>query len=241
MALIKCPECGKEISDKAESCPNCGMRVKNNKLKMSIKIVLIIFLTIFVILAIIGIAVECQWGNDKISAEKTNVEEVSQEENVTITENEEFEENEEIVTLNKGDTVTTSTCQFTIKSFNMEKEVKPPKASGYYQYFEAAYGNTYIDLRLVVKNLQTSAVAQNNLIDSVVVVYDGEYEYEAFPITEEKNGESFNMYTDMYEIGALETMTYHYLAEVPSDIKMSDKSLDVIITVNGKKYIRNFR
>lgn len=24
MALIKCPECGKEISDKAVSCPNCG-------------------------------------------------------------------------------------------------------------------------------------------------------------------------------------------------------------------------
>lgn len=24
MALIKCPECGKEISNKAASCPNCG-------------------------------------------------------------------------------------------------------------------------------------------------------------------------------------------------------------------------
>lgn len=24
MAMIKCPECGKEISDKAEKCPNCG-------------------------------------------------------------------------------------------------------------------------------------------------------------------------------------------------------------------------
>lgn len=24
MALIKCPECGKEISDKAGSCPGCG-------------------------------------------------------------------------------------------------------------------------------------------------------------------------------------------------------------------------
>lgn len=24
MALINCPECGKEISDKASSCPNCG-------------------------------------------------------------------------------------------------------------------------------------------------------------------------------------------------------------------------
>lgn len=24
MALIKCPECGKEFSDKAQACPNCG-------------------------------------------------------------------------------------------------------------------------------------------------------------------------------------------------------------------------
>lgn len=24
MSLIKCPECNKEISDKAKSCPNCG-------------------------------------------------------------------------------------------------------------------------------------------------------------------------------------------------------------------------
>lgn len=27
MALIKCPECGKEISDKAKACPNCGCPV----------------------------------------------------------------------------------------------------------------------------------------------------------------------------------------------------------------------
>lgn len=31
MALINCPECGKEISDKAASCPNCGFPVKVNK------------------------------------------------------------------------------------------------------------------------------------------------------------------------------------------------------------------
>ena len=28
MALIKCPECGKEISDKATACPNCGMPLR---------------------------------------------------------------------------------------------------------------------------------------------------------------------------------------------------------------------
>lgn len=27
MALIKCPECGREISDKAVSCPSCGFQM----------------------------------------------------------------------------------------------------------------------------------------------------------------------------------------------------------------------
>lgn len=31
MSLINCPECGKEISDKATSCPNCGSPVNNKK------------------------------------------------------------------------------------------------------------------------------------------------------------------------------------------------------------------
>ena len=30
MALIKCPECGKEVSDQAESCPNCGYGIRKN-------------------------------------------------------------------------------------------------------------------------------------------------------------------------------------------------------------------
>ena len=29
MALITCPECGKEISDRATSCPNCGFPINN--------------------------------------------------------------------------------------------------------------------------------------------------------------------------------------------------------------------
>lgn len=31
MALINCSECKKEISDKAESCPNCGAPLKSSK------------------------------------------------------------------------------------------------------------------------------------------------------------------------------------------------------------------
>lgn len=43
MALIKCPECGREISDKASSCPNCGcpiqkkIKIEHNILKKGLK------------------------------------------------------------------------------------------------------------------------------------------------------------------------------------------------------------
>ena len=33
MALINCPECGKEISDKAEACPNCGCPINSSRIK----------------------------------------------------------------------------------------------------------------------------------------------------------------------------------------------------------------
>lgn len=38
MSLIKCPECNKEISDKAKSCPNCGCPITINT-KYQIKII----------------------------------------------------------------------------------------------------------------------------------------------------------------------------------------------------------
>ena len=34
MALIKCPECNKEISDKAKVCPNCGVEIKKEKIQI---------------------------------------------------------------------------------------------------------------------------------------------------------------------------------------------------------------
>lgn len=36
MAMINCPECGKEVSDKAATCPNCGASI--NPTQQSINI-----------------------------------------------------------------------------------------------------------------------------------------------------------------------------------------------------------
>ena len=38
MALIKCPKCGKEISDKAKNCVKCGWKVDLNELEQEEKL-----------------------------------------------------------------------------------------------------------------------------------------------------------------------------------------------------------
>ena len=43
MALIKCPECRKEISDTALKCPNCGMNIKKAERNAIGKIFLYIY------------------------------------------------------------------------------------------------------------------------------------------------------------------------------------------------------
>ena len=62
MAMFNCPECGKEISDKANTCPNCGCPLKNKKMKKKDNTVKKnalkrIFLKLFIIIIIINIGV----------------------------------------------------------------------------------------------------------------------------------------------------------------------------------------
>ena len=55
MALIKCGECGKEISSNAKTCPNCGNPVKTGEFHKElstakkIAIVIIILIVVFII------------------------------------------------------------------------------------------------------------------------------------------------------------------------------------------------
>lgn len=51
MSMIKCPECGKEISDSAKSCPNCGHPMKHKKSKIIIVIAIIMGAIALVVLA----------------------------------------------------------------------------------------------------------------------------------------------------------------------------------------------
>ena len=55
MALVNCPECNKEISDKSKTCINCGYTFKSN-MKVNKKVIaftLIIFCIILIVLLIV--------------------------------------------------------------------------------------------------------------------------------------------------------------------------------------------
>ena len=93
MALIKCPECGKEISDRAKKCPNCGFPIKRKnvrtlKKKKKSKSIFIIF-TLTILFFIVGgiggkfffdvnIGIQKLVENDK----KTDIEPIAEETNV---------------------------------------------------------------------------------------------------------------------------------------------------------------
>jgi len=61
MALKSCKECGNQVSDKAESCPQCGAKVKKEVPKW---IVWVVFVLVFV-----GIIGSCQISSNKDSSE----------------------------------------------------------------------------------------------------------------------------------------------------------------------------
>ena len=55
MAMMKCPECGQEISDKADKCPNCGNPIKKQKSTAVLGIVIVCAIIIaFVLLSAMG-------------------------------------------------------------------------------------------------------------------------------------------------------------------------------------------
>lgn len=57
MALIKCPECGKQVSDTAITCPDCGKKISNGHTKKqnNILIFALLFFALCCVIAIVGI------------------------------------------------------------------------------------------------------------------------------------------------------------------------------------------
>ncbi len=274
MALINCPECGKEISDSSDKCIHCGYPLKVNVEKpKKKKAVIIVIIVVIVVIVLIALAIAgfiffgsklknnkmCQvegcnnpiytngycidhYGQKKQGEEITTSNENSvnsDETEYTVGEGieEGFEEDEvQVVSFTKNSKITTDSCEFTLKGYSIASKIEPSNFSGYYyHYYEASSGNVYVDIKFSIKNLAKSDVEQAEILKSVKLIYDEDYEYNCFFVTVDKDGD-FEGFTSLYSISPLETLEYHMLVEVPSEIKSSSKSLVCRVEADGTTY-----
>ena len=78
MALIKCPECQKDISDTAVSCPNCGHRLKTmfnqtRNIIITIIVVIVVSISFAVIYNVSQNSAQSQSSSVLLSDETANV------------------------------------------------------------------------------------------------------------------------------------------------------------------------
>ncbi len=243
MALIICPECGKEISDSAEKCIHCGYPLKRTeptgnqeptkkKGKIGLILAIVIPVVVLIIIAIIiGVVVLIKVSNkDVANAEKTRP--VLSE----VMSNGFTEEEEQVIKFTMNSTQKAENCEFTLTGYRIGQRIEPTNCTEtYYHYYEAANGNVYIDVMFKIKNTASSAVEQDSVLRNVKIVYDGTYEYNCFFVTVDKDGD-FEGFTSLYDISPLETMEYHMLAEVPSEVKTSGKGIICQVEVDGNTY-----
>lgn len=85
MALIKCPECEKDISDSAKKCPNCGYKIKKAKNKRFILLICVVF--VIIITCAIGISIKISIDNkNAIAQEQKNIKDSEEKYNDLIIE-----------------------------------------------------------------------------------------------------------------------------------------------------------
>lgn len=187
MALINCPECGREISEMAKSCPHCGCPIqkptenkgssskpkkthnsenRNEKPKKKgscLKIVLIVLAALMVLIVLIGII---GGGEDKPVAEKTGVMEQEAEQTA---------EEEASDSFSVGDIVETDYMRITFVSADQyieENEFMQPKEGYEYWRFEFNFENISDTDQTVSSMMDWECYADNQNADQTWLVDD---------------------------------------------------------------------
>lgn len=132
--------------------------------------------------------------------------------------------------------VITSTSEFYIEYNQITTTVLPGQPDGFYTYYEAETGNTYVDVCFAYTNKQNQSIRADQVITSAELEYKNQYTYRGFSVIEYDNRRSFT-YTNITSISPLTTEYLHYLFEVPNEVESNNGSIDITFTIDGKDYI----
>lgn len=125
------------------------------------------------------------------------------------------------------------TLSLTIDSISFATTLYPPKATGYYHYYEAETGKTYLIVKATAKNLKGTAMKYSD-IAGVSAVYDDKYNYSSFGVLEKDGGADLNGYPNQYSIDPLDSGVIYYLIEVPAEVESG--KVDLSFYISGSYY-----
>lgn len=122
-----------------------------------------------------------------------------------------------------------------IMKAELTTKVVPPKASGYYSYYEVKDSSKiYAHVAFSYKNLSTIGKDASEAM-SPLLIYDNKYEYGAFSAVEDGGGSDFT-YSNLTRIDPLSTESIHYMFEIPAEAKNSGKPIVVTLKLEGNSY-----
>ena len=130
--------------------------------------------------------------------------------------------------------------EFKILSSDITKKVEPPKKSGYYSYYSAEEGKTYIDICIQYKNLSNDNIEADEIINGAKLYYNEKYEYTGFTIIEEDNRSDFT-YANITSVAPLTTEYLHYLVSVPEEVGNDNLPIKFNFGIGNNTYIYNLR
>lgn len=233
MSLIKCNECGKEISDKATTCPNCGCpisvkpkdeAIKNNakKKKSHTPSILIIIICIIAFSAIVnGISKSTKKEesdktvNSNVSNESTARVEPTTESYIGVNEESKIEDWSVLIT-----------------SAGVTDKISENNTWG----FTPKEGNKYFKIDCTITNNGTNAhtfLPSLNLKNdiSAKIIYKTEYEYTSTILLGYSN--------DLHDttVNPLSTKSGSIAFEIPDSIATTNEELILVISA-GRKNIK---
>ncbi len=141
-----------------------------------------------------------------------------------------------IKTVAKGEVITDdATLSATLEDVYFSNTLYPPIPDGYYTYYEAAAGKTYLIVKMNVKNLKGTDL-KYDAIAGVSCEYNGKYKYTTFGVLEEDGGTDLNGYPSQYAISPLDSGIIYYLAEVPAEVQNGPVVVTLYIAGQYYKY-----
>lgn len=150
------------------------------------------------------------------------------------------EEEDRKKTLNPGDSFKTSNWEVIYKKTNITAKILPNSTSGYYMYYYADDDETFIDIVLQIKNVNTDILGIEDMIGNCEVEYDGNTLTKNYSLYTSSGSHIDRVY--MWDgLDALDSTTLHIAITMPRELQTNEKSVSVRLTIAGEEKIIHVR